>query len=102
MLETAAMPVLDNCALYAEWVKHAEAKASVLGQVVSKPQGGRPKGGIARAAEELPMPAENEKAREKFIRPDWLVAQAGDYAAFNFQPVPPRHPGRKAGVFCRL
>jgi hypothetical protein len=68
ILETAAMPVLDKCALYAEWVKHAEANASVLGQVVSKPQGGRPKGAISRAAEELPIPAKNKKAREKFIR----------------------------------
>ena len=68
ILEHANMPVLDQCAYYAEWVHYAEAKESVPGQNVSKPQGGRPKGGIARAAEELPIPAKNEKARQKFIR----------------------------------
>ena len=70
ILETAAMPVLDKCGLYAEWVKHAEAKPWVLGQDVPKPKGGRPKGGIARAADELKqtIPAKTEKARVKFIR----------------------------------
>jgi hypothetical protein len=45
ILDHAAMRLLDKCALVAEWVGHAEAKASVFGQPVQKPQGGRPEGG---------------------------------------------------------
>jgi hypothetical protein len=67
ILEHAATPVLDKCALTAEWVRHAEAKASGFGQVVAKPQGGRPEGGITRAAKELPVRGKTLGARRKVI-----------------------------------
>lgn len=47
---------------------HAEAKASVYGQVVQKPGGGRPEGGIARAARALAVPGKTIEARRLFIR----------------------------------
>jgi hypothetical protein len=67
ILGHAAMPVLDKCELVAEWVRYAEAKLSVFGQIVPKPKGGRPEGGIARAARELPVRGKSPDARRKFI-----------------------------------
>ena len=62
------MRLLDRCALVAEWVGHAEAKASVYDQIVAKPQGGRPEGGIRRAASgELPIPGKTFLGRRKYI-----------------------------------
>jgi hypothetical protein len=66
ILDTAGM-LLDRCSLIAEWVHHAETKLPVFGQVVRKPQGGRPEGGVARAARELPVPGKSPEARRKFI-----------------------------------
>ena len=56
ILGHAAMRLLEKCALVTEWVRHAEAKCSVFGHFVQKPQGGRPEGGVARAARALPVP----------------------------------------------
>jgi hypothetical protein len=67
ILDHSAIRLLDKCALVAEWVGHAEAKASVFGQLVHKPQGGRPEGGIARAARELAIPGKSIGGRRKFI-----------------------------------
>ena len=63
----AAMHLLDRYALVTEWVRHAEAKASVYDQNVAKPEGGRPKGGVSRAAEELPVPGKTLLGRRKYI-----------------------------------
>jgi hypothetical protein len=65
ILAHAAMPLLDKCELVAEWVHYAEARVS--GQPVHKPQGGRPEGGVARAARELPVPGKTPEARRKFV-----------------------------------
>jgi hypothetical protein len=67
ILDHAAMRLLDKCALVAEWVGHTENRASVFRQLVQKPQGGRPEGGIARAARELPIPGKSIGGRRKFI-----------------------------------
>ena len=67
VLAFAGMPLLDRCSLIAEWVHHAEVKISVSGQVVQKPQGGRPEGGVAKASRELCVPGETEEARRKFV-----------------------------------
>jgi hypothetical protein len=67
ILGHAAMRLLEKCALVAEWVRHAEAKLSVFGHFVQKPQGGRPESGVARAARELPIPGKSIGARRKFI-----------------------------------
>jgi hypothetical protein len=65
ILGYAAMPLLEKCGLVAEWVHHAEAAFS--GQVVQKPKG-RPEGGLARAARELPVPGKTPEARRQFVK----------------------------------
>jgi hypothetical protein len=67
ILTYAAMRKLEKYELVAEWVRYAEAQVSVFGQPVSKPQGGRPEGGVSRAARELPVPGKTFGARRKFI-----------------------------------
>ena len=65
VLGYAAMPTLEKYELVAEWVRYA---SKVSGQVVQKPHGGRPEGGIARAARELPVPGKTPEARRQFIK----------------------------------
>jgi hypothetical protein len=67
ILDHAAMHLLEKCSLVAEWVHIADASISVFGQFDQKPQGGRPEGGIARAARALPVPGKTTEARRKFI-----------------------------------
>jgi hypothetical protein len=68
ILGYAAMPLLDKYALVHEWVRHAELKAPVSDQSVAKPRGGRPEGGITRAANgELPIPGKTFLGRRKYI-----------------------------------
>ena len=67
VLDHAATPHLEKCELVAEWVRHAEAKFSIFGQVDQK-GAGRPEGGIARAARALPLPGKSEEARRKFVQ----------------------------------
>lgn len=66
ILRHAAMPLLEKCALVAEWLHHAEVKLSILGQPVEKSTG-RPEGALTRAARELPVPGSTLKARRKFM-----------------------------------
>jgi hypothetical protein len=67
-LADAAMLKLTRCELTAEWVHYAEAKLSVFGQLVPKPQGGRPESGITRAARELQLPGKSPEARRKYVK----------------------------------
>ena len=67
ILAFAGMSLLERASLVAEWVRYAEAKISVSGQLVQKTKGGRPEGGIARAARELRVPGKTEEARRKFV-----------------------------------
>jgi hypothetical protein len=67
ILRHAAMRHLEKCVLAAEWVHHAEAKISVFGQPVHKPEGGRPEGGLTRAARELCVPGPTPAARRKYL-----------------------------------
>jgi hypothetical protein len=67
ILDHAAMHLLEKCALVAEWIHHAEASVSVFGHFDQKAQGGRPEGGVARAARALPVPGKTTEARRKFI-----------------------------------
>ena len=67
ILRHAAMRHLQKSLLAAEWVHHAEAKLSVLGQPVHKPKGGRPEGGLTRAARELCVPGATPAARRKYL-----------------------------------
>ena len=68
ILGHTAIPHLEKCELVAEWVRYAEAKVPVSGQIVHKPQGGRPEGGIAWAARQLPIPGKTDAARYKFVQ----------------------------------
>ena len=68
ILGHAAMRLLDRYALVAEWVRHAELKTPVSDQNVAKPRGGRPEGGITRAASgELPIPGKTPLGCRKYI-----------------------------------
>jgi hypothetical protein len=67
ILGYTTMPKLETYELVGEWVRHAEVKVSVFGQPVHKPKGGRPEGGVSRAARELPVPGKTFGARRKFI-----------------------------------
>jgi hypothetical protein len=67
ILQHTLMSHLDKCEHYAEWIRLNEAKQSVLGQNVHKPQGGRPEGPIRKAARELPVPGKTAGARRKFL-----------------------------------
>jgi len=68
VFDHAATPLLERCALLAEWVHHAEAKLQSRGQLEQKPHGGRPVGGILWAARELHLPGTTVEARRQFIR----------------------------------
>ena len=63
-LHRAELTVQERAEHVAEWVRLTE---KVSPQVGAKPQGGRPEGGIRRAARELPVPGETEKAREQAV-----------------------------------
>jgi hypothetical protein len=80
ILGHAAMSHLEKSDLVAEWVHHAGAKHSVFGQPVQKPEGGRPEGGIARAARELPVPGKTVEARRQYIRRAIKIAGIWDEA----------------------
>ena len=67
ILKHRAMHLLDECALLAEWVGHVQERISDDGQVVTKPKGGRPEGGVTRAADELPVPGKTFGARRQYI-----------------------------------
>ncbi len=67
ILGHAAMHLLDRYGLVAEWVRHAEAKASVFDQIVPKPKAGRCQSGIARAASESAIPGKTPLGRRKYV-----------------------------------
>ena len=86
ILRHAAMRHLRKCVLAAEWVHHAEAKLSVVGQPVHKPAGGRPESGLTRAARELCVPGATPAARRKYLDraikiADWPEAKSAAEAA---------------------
>jgi hypothetical protein len=68
IFDHVATPLLERCALVAEWVHHAELKLQSRGQLDQKPLGGRPEGGILWAARELRLPGKTVEARRQLIR----------------------------------
>jgi hypothetical protein len=68
VFDHAAMPHLDRAGLVAEWARHAEAKLQHTAQVVQNTRGGRPKGVIGWAAEELKVPRASLGAKREYIR----------------------------------
>jgi ParB-like chromosome segregation protein Spo0J len=66
-LHDADLTVLERAEQEVEWIRLTEARAGVSGQLVQKPKGGRPKGGVAQAARELPVPGKTDDARRKAL-----------------------------------
>jgi hypothetical protein len=67
ILGHAATPLLQKCALISEWVHLAEVIVSVSGHSDRNAKVGRPEGGIARAARDLPVPGKTAEGRRKYI-----------------------------------
>jgi hypothetical protein len=63
-LHRKELTMLQRSQLIADWVEIANQRS---GQVVQKPHGGRPEGGIAQAARTLPVPGKTEEGRRKNI-----------------------------------
>jgi ParB-like chromosome segregation protein Spo0J len=61
------LTVLRHAEGLAEYIKLASAKLNISGQLVEKSKPGRPPGGIALAARELPLVGRSAQARRKII-----------------------------------
>jgi ParB-like chromosome segregation protein Spo0J len=68
------LTILERAEQEAEWVRLVEAKNAVSGQNVHKPQGGRPKGGVAKAARELPVRGKTQEAKRKALERSQTIA----------------------------
>lgn len=71
-LHRRELNVLQRSQLIANWVEIANQRS---GQVVHKPNGGRPEGGIAQAARTLPVPGKTEGGRRKNIERSMKIAE---------------------------
>lgn len=77
-LHRADLTALERAEQVAEWVRLAEERANqVLPQVVAKPQGGRPQGGVRAAAREIGVNREEARRSEKI---DSLAPEAKEAA----------------------
>jgi ParB family chromosome partitioning protein len=75
--------VLNTAEATAKWVRLAKAD---FGHLVQKPSGGRPEGGVARAARQLPIAGKSEEARRKAVeRAIWIdkISAEAKTAAIN-------------------
>lgn len=61
------LTALEEAERVAEWVRLTEGREPVSGQKVQKPKGGRPEGGVAKAARQLPVKGKTQDARRKRI-----------------------------------
>jgi ParB family chromosome partitioning protein len=66
-LHRAELTVAEISDQTAEWARLIEQKRSILGQVDQQSRRGRPVGGIAEAARQLPVPGKTEEARRKAL-----------------------------------
>jgi hypothetical protein len=65
----ALMTVLQRDEHISEWVVINDALKPVPAQLEQKPKGGRPHGGVAEAARNLPLPgSQSDSARRQFVR----------------------------------
>ena len=67
LLHRANLTALEEAERLAEWVRLTEGREPVYGQKVHKPKGGRPEGGVAKAARQLPVKGKTRDARRKRI-----------------------------------
>jgi hypothetical protein len=68
------LSVLDRAEHIDQWVLLHEANNEISGQPDQKKKPGRPEGGIAKAARNLPVPGKTEEARRKFIERSIKIA----------------------------
>jgi hypothetical protein len=69
LVDHASITAFVQAELIAEWVTKWEEKVGISGQAVRKfRRRGRPEGGIAQAARELPVPGDTDEARRQVIR----------------------------------
>jgi ParB/RepB/Spo0J family partition protein len=71
-LHRKELTVLQRSQLIADWVEITNERS---GQVVQKPNGGRPEGGIAQAARTLPVPGKTKEGRRKNIERSMKIAE---------------------------
>lgn len=74
LLHRANLTALEEAERLAEWVRLTEGREPVYGQKVHKPKGGRPEGGVAKAARQLPVKGKTQDARRKRIERAIIVA----------------------------
>jgi ParB family chromosome partitioning protein len=67
------LTALERAEQYAEWFRIAE-QLEVSGQHVRKPKGGRPQGGVAKLARELPISGSTAEARRKTMERSIAIA----------------------------
>jgi ParB family transcriptional regulator, chromosome partitioning protein len=67
------LTALERAEQYAEWFRIAE-QLKVSGQDVRKPKGGRPEGGVAKVARELPISRGTAEARRKTLERSIAIA----------------------------
>jgi hypothetical protein len=83
-LDRAELTSLERDRLIAKWVRLTEAENSESGEKVKKKARGRPEGGIAKAARQLPVKGETEEAKrktvERALKSDRLLPGAEDAA----------------------
>src|SRR5262245_3758050 len=73
-LHRKELTVLERSEQTAEWIRLAEERGQeVSGQVVQKPQGGRPEGGLSAASREIGV---NRKAAERSEKINSLSPEA--------------------------
>jgi ParB family chromosome partitioning protein len=77
-LHRADLTQLERAEQTAEWVRLVEQRRMFSGQVVHKSQRGRPEGGIAKAARELPVPGNTDAARRKSIERSSRIGALSD------------------------
>jgi hypothetical protein len=74
-LHRADLTVQEEADHVAEWVRLTEAESKVVsGQNVQKPEGGRPEGGISKAARDLPVRGSTPEAKRKNVERDLKIA----------------------------
>jgi hypothetical protein len=66
------LTVLEHSELVSDWIELADQRP---GQVVRKPNGGRPEGGIAQAARTLPISGKTKDGRRKSIARSMKIAK---------------------------
>jgi ParB-like chromosome segregation protein Spo0J len=72
-LHRSELTAMERAGLVRKWVKLIQ-KLEVSGHNVRKPKGGRPEGGIAKAARDLPVSGKTAEARRKSVERDVKIA----------------------------